>query len=133
MKLDDLTIGEARQLAALLGGPVYTGAPPGELPPCLEVGRYVLVRCRGAGVHVGILEGRTDHVVRLRDSRRCWRWWSRFTLSELADEGVRPDKVSECRFSAPTPETIELAEWLEIRPCSGVAERSLRAVPNANA
>lgn len=100
-------------------------------------GQYVVVRCRDAGVHAGILveSGAKDGVTfcRLRDSRRLWRWWSRFTLSELASEGVRADKVGECRFSAPSPEVVELAGYCEIRPCPAAAERSLRGVPNANA
>lgn len=97
-------------------------------------GQYVLVRCRDAGVHCGILvsSDAQSGSVRLRDSRRLWRWWSRFTLSELAAEGVRADKVGECRFSAPTPQTVEIRPWCELRPCSAEAERSLRGVSNAN-
>jgi len=97
------------------------------------LGRYVIVRAVGAGVHSGVLVAREGDRVKLRDSRRLWRWWSRFSLSELADEGVRADKVGECRFSAPTAETWELRDWCELRPCSAAAEKSIREVPDANA
>ena len=96
------------------------------------IGRYVIIRANSAGVHAGILEARKGDRVTIRDSRRLWRWWSRFSLSELANEGVRADKILECRFSAPTSESVELRDWCEIRPCSKVSEKSIRGVANAN-
>ena len=50
----------------------------------------VVVRTRGAGVHVGYL-ARVDPVSRsceLLESRRLWRWCGANTLSEVALEGV---------------------------------------------
>ena len=96
------------------------------------IGKYVVVRAYAAGVHSGILVSQDGAQAELRDSRRLWRWWSRFSLSELADEGVRKDKVGECRFSAPTEATWMMRDWCEIRPCTKEAERSIREVANAN-
>ena len=127
MNIDELTLGQIKQLQGQLG-------TSQEATPPTPVGQYCVVRCRDAGVHAGVVVGvdRANRIVWLSDSRRLWRWWSRFTLSELADEGVRTDKVGECRFSAPTAATVEIAGWCEIRPCSDAAEKSIRGVPNAN-
>jgi len=72
-------------------------------------GDYVIVRCKNAGVHAGYLINRADSVVKLQNSRRLWRWWSKFTLSGLAMCGVLSGKESECRFSCVTPR-IDLTE-----------------------
>lgn len=132
MKIEDLTIGQAKELVELLSGTRRQDADRPRNAP--RPGEYVLVRCRDAGVHCGILEGvdRATATVWLSDSRRLWRWWSRFTLSELADEGVRQDKVGECKFSAPTPSVVEIVGYCELRPCSIEAEKTLREVCNAN-
>jgi hypothetical protein len=91
---------------------------------------YCIIRCRDAGVHAGELISRKGREVKLRNSRRLWRWWSRFSLSELALEGPRKDKISECRFAASIP-SIELLEVCEVIPCSRSAEKSIKAVPDA--
>ena len=61
-------------------------------------GDYVIVRCRNAGVHAGYLKMRGEGIVRLENSRRLWRWWSKFTLSGLATCGVLESKKSEVKF-----------------------------------
>jgi len=95
-------------------------------------GQYVIVRTREAGVHAGIITRKKGDEVTLRDSRRLWRWWSRFTLSELSQEGVRQDKISECKFAVPLAAEIDIRPWCEILPCTSAAEKSIREVPNAN-
>lgn len=54
------------------------------------VGKVVLVRCKGAGVHVGVLESAiVEHgAVKLRDAYRIWRWRGANTCSELAQTGA---------------------------------------------
>ena len=92
-------------------------------------GDYVIVRCRNAGVHAGYLKSRKDGVVRLENSRRLWRWWSKFTLSGLAMCGVLESKISEVRFSCVLPK-IDLTETdvCEVIYCSKEARLSIESI-----
>jgi hypothetical protein len=101
-----------------------------ELPQVPEVlGDYVIVRCRNAGVHAGYLDYRKDGVVRLKNSRRLWRWWSKFTLSGLAMCGVLAGKESEVRFACVLP-VIDLTESdvCEVIYCTQTAKESIEAI-----
>lgn len=64
---------------------------------------FVIVRCRNAGVHAGTLVSRENGVVTLHNSRRLWRWWSKFTLSGLATEGPLPSKIGEQKYACVLP------------------------------
>lgn len=92
-------------------------------------GDYVIVRCRNAGVHSGVLTSRKDGVLKLKKSRRLWRWWSKFTLSGLAMTGVLKGKESECRFSCVVPE-IDLTESdvAEVIYCTEESRSSLESI-----
>lgn len=92
---------------------------------------WVIVRCSSAGVHFGILKSHKSGEVVLMKSRRLWRWWSQFTLSELSQLGPKQEKISENRFSIPVPE-IKILGACEIIPCSEAAVELINAVPNAN-
>ena len=92
-------------------------------------GDYVIVRCRNAGVHAGYLESREKGVLTLRNSRRLWRWWSKFTLSGLAMCGVLAGKESECLFACVLP-LIELTESdvAEVIYCTDEARLSIESI-----
>ena len=93
-------------------------------------GNYCIVRCRNAGVHAGYVESRKDGVLRLRDSRRLWRWWSKFSLSGLATDGPLESKIEEQRYACVLP-LIELTESdvCEVIPCSDAAAKAIQEVP----
>lgn len=93
-------------------------------------GDYVIVRCRNAGVHAGYLKSRKDGVVQLENSRRLWRWWSKFTLSGLATCGVLESKKSEVRFACVLAK-IDLTELdvCEVIYCTKEARESIEAIP----
>lgn len=100
------------------------------IPKLPEIeGNYVIVRCRNAGVHAGYLQQRCNGVVSLSNSRRLWRWWSKFTLSGLAMEGVLKGKESECHFACMLPK-IDLTESdvCEIIYCTQEAAKSIQEV-----
>lgn len=92
-------------------------------------GDYVIVRCRNAGVHAGYLESRKDGVLRLKNSRRLWRWWSKFTLSGLAIYGVLESKKSEVRFACVLPK-LDLTESdvCEVIYCTEEARKSIEGI-----
>ena len=119
MNIDDITIGNARQIAALFAVencPTATAADP-------LIGRYVIVRCRDAGVHSGFLESRNGRECVLTQSRRLWYWkpakgkW----LNGIANSGLHKDS----KISDPVSR-IALTEDCELIECNAVAEKSIR-------
>ena len=92
-------------------------------------GRFVIVRCLNAGVHAGYLKERTPHVLTLENSRRLWRWWSEFTLSELANKGPRQDKLEYNKY-ADTVALLDLtaSDVAEVLYCSEQAKVAIEAV-----
>ncbi len=118
MKIDELTIGEAKQLCSIFG-------PKNQQDPGLNnmVGNKVIIRTCSAGVHFGELFEKSGEEVILKNARRLWRWKTvngGISLSEIANHGV--DKT-ESRIS----EAIKLI-WLkaiEIIPCENSAIKSI--------
>ena len=88
------------------------------------LGKYVIVRCRDAGVHCGVLESASGRECVLTDSRRLWYWKpanKAAFLSGVANHGVAPDsKIGEAVAR------IALTENCEIILCTEKAEKSLR-------
>lgn len=116
MNMDELTLGQIKQIQNLLGAASATKkAHP-------FVGRYVLCRCYAAGVHVGILSDIDGENVILLDSRRLWSWKSAngVALSGVAQFGLNSGKVDVVN-----PE-ISLTGVCEIIPMSAAAEASVR-------
>ena len=89
------------------------------------VGKYVIVRCRDAGVHAGKLESHSGRGCTLAESRRLWYWKpanGAAFLSGIAAEGLDDSSKlgSEVR--------IHLTENCEIIECSSQAEESIRGL-----
>jgi hypothetical protein len=62
MNIDSLTIGQVRELTAMLNGSVAKTSP--------FVGRYVIIRTYSAGVHAGELVSQDGDIVVLKGARR---------------------------------------------------------------
>ncbi len=90
------------------------------------IGKYVIVRCREAGVHAGVLKARDDRAAELTEARRLWRWRVKgnagITLSDVAALGL--DTRDTC-VSAPVD--ILLTENCEIIACTDEAAENIRA------
>jgi hypothetical protein len=119
MNINDMTIGQAKELAAM----VSSHAPAQKA----LIGEYVIVRCRDAGVHAGTLidyEGRT---VILKNSRRLWYWVcanNQISLSGVASEGV-VEKESKIPAVVGTLILSDACEILETTPqCQESIERA---------
>lgn len=115
MNFDDLTIGQAKQLASMFGGQASNAM----------IGKYVIVRCRDAGVHAGVLESTDGRSCTLTEARRLWYWKVRGSgdfLNAIALAGVHADS----KLSAPV-ERMQLTENCEILQCSAEGERIIRA------
>lgn len=92
------------------------------------IGKYVIVRCRDAGVHAGVLEAHEGREAVLTDSRRLWYWKpnnGKF-LSAVAMTGIH----EESKIGTTLPR-LHLTETCEIIQCSPEAEKSLREAPDA--
>ena len=120
--IDDLTVGQARELVAMFGG--MAGAAPAAAPHPFT-GKYCICRCSAAGVHAGEVVSVNGDTVILRNSRRLWQWQARdgVALSGVAQNGLAGGKI----------DTLNPGIWLsgvcEIIPCSDAARESIQ---NAN-
>ena len=122
MDLDSLTIGQARQLAALFGG--TTTVAPATLGAD-RIGTVVLVRSRGSGVWIGTLVARSSgaagHSVQLTSARRIWSWTGAAECSQLAETGPEDGKIGV------ESEPI-VHEVLEEHSASSVAIKAIKAI-----
>jgi len=119
MNIDDLTIGQAKQLTAMVGQNTPSHFDNG------MIGSYVIVRCRDAGVHAGVLTQTNGRECVLTESRRLWYWKAAKNsafLSGVAAEGLHEDS----KVGAPID--IHLTENCEIIRCSDAAETSIRGM-----
>ena len=82
----------------------------------------VIVRTYSAGVHFGYLVKREGKEVTLERSRRLWRWFGAWTLSEIATSGV---DVSKSKIGAPV--TVVVTEAIEVIDCTPAAVASLES------
>jgi hypothetical protein len=110
MDINQLTIGQAKELAAMFGAQQSIQAA---LDAHL-IGKHVIIRTYSAGVHFGILDARQGAEVRLTDTRRIWYWNKAFTLSKVAADGI---DQSTSKLSVTIPEIV-LTEAIEIIPVS---------------
>ncbi len=119
MNIDDMTIGQAKTIATMIGGekqPLDNGM----------IGKYVIVRCRDAGVHAGTLKSHNGRECVLHDSRRLWYWkpadGAKY-LSGVANHGLHEgSKVSE------VVPVIHLTENCEIIECGVDASASIQGI-----
>ena len=92
MKINELTIGEAKELIAALGG-VFNKS---ESKPHPFLGRRVLVRTYSAGVHIGTLVSADGTECLLEDSLRLWKWeGGGLSLSSVANNGIKGGRLNK--------------------------------------
>ena len=89
MNINELTIGQAREIAALFGS-----LAPADGASHPAVGQYCIVRCRDAGVHAGVVSAFDGQVLTLVESRRLWRWKAahEHTCTGIARHGITAAK-----------------------------------------
>ena len=121
MNINDMTIGEAREIAALFGNntapaPVAASAPRWTHP---LLGKRVLVRTYSAGVHIGTLvEVNPDNAMEchLKDALRLWKWeGGGLSLSTVAHNGIKGGRLNR------TDEVV-LTNAIEYIPTTEAAE-----------
>lgn len=114
MNLNDLTIGQAKELAAMFGGATS------EKKAHPFIGKHVIARCYSAGVHAGTVISIDGDTVIMKDSRRLWSWKANkgVALSGVAQHGL----AAGCKVDVINPE-IYLTGVIELIPTAdGVKE-----------
>jgi len=115
--INDVTIGQAREMAAVL-----SGSPPTQRPH-LMVGRICLIRTYSAGVHVGLVRHMDGREVQIEGARRIWKWSGAFSLSEVSQNGI---KKEGSRVGCSVPGMV-LTEAIEVIPVTTRAWESINA------
>ena len=95
MNIDNLTYGQIKEIAD-----VFSSTQSSKHTNSLRVNgklEPVIVRCRDAGVHFGLLEFYEGRTVKLQNSRRLWKWKAKegIALSGVAINGI---KASESKI-----------------------------------
>jgi len=124
MNIDNLTIGQARELAGLFA---HTSSGDGISS---MIGKKVIIRTYSAGVWFGELSEKSGNEVVIKNARRLWRWKAAesITLSAVALHGV---DQSKSKIVEAVPE--QWLEAIEIMPCTFKAVESLEGAPNVKA
>lgn len=120
MNINDLTVGQAKELAAMFG----SATPNAAARPHPFAGKYVICRCSAAGVHAGTLVSVDGDTAILANSRRLWSWTANegVALSGVAQAGIKADAS---KVDTENPE-IWLSGVCEIIPCSDTARETIQ-------
>ena len=120
INLEELTIGQARELAKQFAGSQNGNA----MQKHPAVGQYCVIRSYAAGVHVGIVDSVSDSLsgreVCLSQTRRIWSWLGALSCTEISQTGITGGKVSSI-----APKNF-VNQAIEILPMSEEAEKCLR-------
>lgn len=120
MNLDDLTIGQAKEIARIFGekeskqeGLNY------------HVGKKVIIRTNSAGVWFGILDQKAGKEVILSNARRMWRYFAAksISLSGVAIHGINQEKSKICP-------AID-KQWLEAIEIISLTEKAIESIEGA--
>lgn len=94
MKIDELTIGQAKEILSLLGS---KGIQESKQPHPM-LGRRCLIRTYSAGVHIGDvswINPENSMEVKLSNSLRLWKWeGGGLSLSALANDGIKGGRLN---------------------------------------
>lgn len=126
MNINDLTIGQAKELASLLGA----SQPQQASTLNSMVGKKCIIRTYSAGVWFGEIEQKSGNEVIVKNARRMWQWWAAksISLSSVAVYGINQYKSKIC----PVVESVWL-EAIELIPCTDVAITSIEGAKDVEA
>jgi hypothetical protein len=93
MKIDELTIGEAKQLASMFAAAVQ---PAQQLENHPMLGKRCLIRTYSAGVHIGDVVYVNGMEVKLANALRLWKWeGGGLSLSAVANNGIKKGRLNK--------------------------------------
>ena len=129
MNINDLTIGQAKELIAIFGAQQsFQSQQSSGLNEM--VGKKCIVRTYSAGVWFGEVEQKSGNEVIVKNARRMWQWWAAksISLSGVAMYGIIQDKSK----IAPAVPSVWL-EAIELIPCTDVAIESIEGAKDVEA
>jgi len=126
MNINDLTIGQAKELANMLGDEKLSA----EETLNSMIGKKVIIRTYSAGVWFGTLSQKAKDEVILTTARRMYRWWAKESIS-LSAVSIYGVKHNDSKIIEAVKEIWIQA--VEILPCTDVAIKSLEEAPNVKA
>lgn len=124
MNINEMTIGQAKELAAMFA------SQPQSASLNSMIGKQVIIRTYSAGVWFGTLSEKSGNEVIISNARRMWRWFAAesISLSAVALHGIKEDKS----LIAEAVPSVWL-EAVEIIPCSTKAAAQILGAQNAKA
>ena len=124
MDIDSITIGQAKQIASLVG---QANAQQLTFSNGM-IGKYVIVRCKDAGVHAGVLCATNGRECVLTGARRLWYWkiagGRNGALNGVAVYGLSAD--SKVGVAVPRIHLTENCEIIEVTPLSEASIRGTK-------
>jgi hypothetical protein len=124
MNIDDLTIGDAKALAAMLGHSSASGSDP----YAQYVGKSVIVRSRNEGINFGTVVSANAECVILKDARRIW-YHKPADSKQSWYEGVANTGLSgDSKISAPVGQKL-IAEDYSLTLCTQDAADNITEAP----
>ena len=84
---------------------------------------YCVIRTYSAGVHIGYVKSHERQEVVLVKGRRLWNWNNAYTLSNVAVDGCKSEKLT---VAVPK---ITLTDVIEIIPCTEKARKIIQELP----
>lgn len=97
MNINELTIGEVKEILATLNGGAKQTAERKSAPHPM-LGRRCVIRTYSAGVHIGTVEWvnpDNSQEVKLKDALRLWKWTGGgLSLSAIANNGIKNGRVN---------------------------------------
>lgn len=129
MNINDLTIGQAKELAAMFGAQNQPASTP-DVGLNSMIGKKCIIRTYSAGVWFGEIAQKSGTEVIVKNARRMWRWHAAksISLSAVAVHGINQAKSK----IAPAVEE----QWLdaiELTPCTATAITSIEGAKDAEA
>ena len=121
MDINDLTIGQAREISNFIGAGSQQNTATGL---SRMIGKKVIVRTYSAGVWFGVLVEKSGSEVILESARRMWRWQTKesISLSSVAIHGI---DNSRSKIAPAVDE--QWLEAIEITPCTQLSIKSLES------
>lgn len=116
MDIDEMKVGDVKKVAAMF-------SEHGRALDNGMIGKYVIVRCRDAGVHAGYLQAHNGRECVLTEARRLWYWKPANKQKFLS--GVATDGLDASSKLGKAVERLHLTENCEIILCSDAARASI--------
>lgn len=125
MNINDLTIGQAKELASL-----FSNGKNEKTLGSQYIGQQVIIRTYSAGVWFGTLSEKAGNEVILTNARRMWRWQAAKSISL---SGVSVHGIDQSKSKIAQAVNSVWLEAIEIIELSAVAIETIGGAENVEA